>query len=93
MDINYNNDFNSFNNKYLENIESYISVNKEIYENLVSQINFNFLLIVFTLSCVSGFIFCIKKQNDGYLLVKTNHNTNNDTSNNTNILVHGYLVD
>ena len=93
MVINYNSDFNSFNNKYLENIESYISVNKEIYENLISQVNFNFLLIIFTLSCVGGFIFCIKKQNDGYLLVKTNHNTNDDTSNNTNILVHGYLVD
>jgi len=87
MNVNYSNDFNSFNNYYLDNIKSYIIINKEIYENLISQVNYNFLLILFTLSCFGSFIFCIKKHNDDYLLVKTNTNSN------TNLLVNGYLVD
>ena len=49
MDTNYNSDI--LNTIYLENIENYVVINEEIYKNIISSIQYNYLLILFTMSC------------------------------------------
>tara|TARA_Y100000816_G_C25869389_1_gene453784 strand:+ start:448 stop:693 length:246 start_codon:yes stop_codon:yes gene_type:complete len=68
MDTNYNSD--SLNALYLENTENYIVINEEMYKAIISNIECNYLLILFTMSCFVSFIYCIKKPKNDYVLIK-----------------------
>ena len=47
MDTNFNSD--GLNTVYLENIENYVVINEEMYKSIVSSIECNYLLILFTI--------------------------------------------
>ena len=71
MDTNYNNDVLS--TIYLENIENYIVINEEIYKNIISNIEYNYLLIIFTMSCFVGILCSIRREKNEYLLVENSN--------------------
>jgi hypothetical protein len=57
--------------------ENLILMNKDMYLYIINNIQLNQLLILFTLSCTVGFIFCGKKQKqkeieNKYILVSSN---------------------
>lgn len=55
--------------------ENLILMNKDMYLYIINNIQLNQLLILFTLSCTVGFIFCGKKQKEienKYILVSSN---------------------
>ena len=71
MDTNYNNDLLS--TIYLENIENYIVINEETYKNIISNIEYNYLLIIFTMSCFVGILCSIRREKNEYLLVENSN--------------------
>ena len=71
MDTNYNNDVLS--TIYLENIENYIVINEETYKNIISNIEYNYLLILFTMSCFVGILCSIKREKNEYLLIENSN--------------------
>ena len=56
MDVNYNTDL--IETIYLENIENYVIINEEMYKTIISNIGYNYLLILFTMSCFVGALCC-----------------------------------
>jgi hypothetical protein len=68
MDINYNSDI--LDNIYLDNIQHYVLINEEMYENIIGSLGLNYLLILFTISCFTGFVCCIKKPKNDYVLIQ-----------------------
>ena len=68
MDTNFNND--NLNTIYLENIENYVILNEEMYKTILSNIDTNFLLFLFTISCFTTVLCCMKKSNNDYTLIK-----------------------
>ncbi len=68
MDTNYNNDHLS--DVYLKNIENYVVINEEMYKSIVSSIECNYLLILFTMSCFVGILCKIKKPKNEYVLIQ-----------------------
>ena len=68
MDTNFNSD--SLNAVYLENIENYVVINEEMYKSIVSSIECNYLLILFTMSCFVGILCSIKKPKNDYVLIQ-----------------------
>ena len=68
MDTNFNND--NLNTLYLENIENYVILNEEMYKAILSNIDTNFLLFLFTISCFTSVLCCMKKSNNDYTLIK-----------------------
>ena len=54
-------------NKYSE---SFIIMTDSMYNNLLNSINFNYLLIIFTIGCFSTLI-CCNKNNNRYKLIST----------------------
>ena len=68
MDTNYNSDI--LNTIYLENIENYVVINEEMYKNIISSIECNYLLILFTMSCFAGLLCTMKKPKNDYVLIQ-----------------------
>ena len=68
MDTNFNND--GLNAVYLENIENYVVINEEMYKSIVSSIECNYLLILFTMSCFVGILCSMKKPKNDYVLIE-----------------------
>tara|TARA_B110000014_G_C20058344_1_gene550996 strand:+ start:51 stop:296 length:246 start_codon:yes stop_codon:yes gene_type:complete len=68
MDTNYNNDH--LNAVYLENIENYVVINEEMYKTIISSIQCNYLLILFTMSCFAGLLCSMKKPKNDYVLIQ-----------------------
>tara|TARA_B100000424_G_C22877732_1_gene467274 strand:+ start:873 stop:1118 length:246 start_codon:yes stop_codon:yes gene_type:complete len=68
MDINYNSDM--IHAIYLETIENYVVINEEMYKTIMSNINCNYLLILFTLSCFVSLMCSMKKPKNDYVLVQ-----------------------
>ena len=68
MDTNFNSD--GLNAIYLENIENYVVINEEMYKSIVSSIECNYLLILFTMSCFVGILCSIKKPKNDYVLIQ-----------------------
>tara|TARA_B100000963_G_scaffold336107_1_gene330858 strand:+ start:526 stop:771 length:246 start_codon:yes stop_codon:yes gene_type:complete len=68
MDTNFNND--NLNTLYLENIENYVILNEEMYKAILSNIDTNFLLFLFTITCFTTVLCCMKKSNNDYTLIK-----------------------
>jgi len=48
--------------------ESLVVMSNDIYSNIISQINMNYLLIIFTMGCVSSLFLC-NRQDKGYVPV------------------------
>ena len=68
MDTNYYN--NNLDTIYLENIENYVIINEEMYKTIMSNIGYNFLLILFSMSCFVGVLCSMKKTKKDYILVQ-----------------------
>ena len=68
MDTNYNNDVTS--SIYLENIENYVIINEEMYKTIISNIGYNYFLILFSMSCFIGLLCSIKKPKNDYILIE-----------------------
>ncbi len=48
--------------------ESLVLMSNDLYSNIISQINMNYLLIIFTMGCVSSLFLCNKKDKE-YVMV------------------------
>lgn len=48
--------------------ESFVLVSNDIYNDIISQININYLLIIFTMGCVGSLIMC-NRQDKEYVMV------------------------
>ena len=68
MDTNFNSD--GLNAIYLENIENYVLLNEQMYKTIVSSIECNYLLILFTMSCFVGILCSMKKPKNDYVLIQ-----------------------
>ena len=68
MDVNYNTDL--IETIYLENIENYVIINEEMYKTIISNIGYNYLLILFSMSCFVGALCCVKKKKNEYILLE-----------------------
>ena len=68
MDTNFNS--NSLNTIYLENIENYLLINKEMCRSILLNIEYNYLLILFSMSCFLGILCSMKKQKNDYVLIQ-----------------------
>ena len=68
MDTKFNSD--GLNAVYLENIENYVVINEEMYKSIVSSIECNYLLILFTMSCFVGILCSMKKPKNDYVLIQ-----------------------
>tara|TARA_B100001057_G_C22653787_1_gene873179 strand:+ start:657 stop:911 length:255 start_codon:yes stop_codon:yes gene_type:complete len=71
MDTNYNTDV--IRTIYLENIENFGIINDEIYKIIISNIEYSYVLILFTISCFIVLLCNIKnskKSKNEYILVK-----------------------
>ena len=68
MDVNTN--YDVLESIYLENIENYVVINKEMYKTIVSNIEYNYLLILFTMSCFVGILCSMKKSKNDYVLIQ-----------------------
>ena len=69
MDVNYISDFNVLNDQYLINLKKYIKMNENMHNYLLDNMNINFLLILFTISCVFSLVFS-NKRHTGYLQIQ-----------------------
>ena len=49
---------------------SFVLVSNDMYSNIISQININYLLIIFTMGCVGSLFLCNKKDKE-YIRVAT----------------------
>ena len=72
MDVNTN--YNILESIYLENIENYVVISEEMYKTVIKNINMNYLLILFTMSCLSTILLCPRKKTiqNKYILIKKN---------------------
>ena len=68
MDANYNSDH--IETIYLENIQNYVIINEEMYKTIISNIGYNYLLILFSMTCFVGALCSIKKRKNDYVLVE-----------------------
>ncbi len=68
MNTNYNSYY--LNTLYLENIKNYIIINEEMYKSIMSSIQYNYLLILFTMSCFVGILCSYKKPKHDYKLIQ-----------------------
>lgn len=70
MDTNYFYNNDNLNTIYLENLDNYVILDEEIYKNILTSIEYNYLLILFSISCFSTIIYCMKKQKNEYVLIQ-----------------------
>ena len=70
MDVNYISDFNLLNEQYLINLKKYIILNENMHNYLLYNTNMNFLLILFTMSCLCSLVYSNKRQRGGYLHIQ-----------------------
>ena len=77
MDVNTN--YNILESIYLENIENYVVISEEMYKTVIKNINMNYLLILFTMSCLSTILLCPRKKTiqNKYILVPSNEKETN----------------
>ena len=77
MDANTN--YNILESIYLENIDNYVVISEEMYKTIIENINMNYLLILFTMSCLSTILLCPRKQSiqNKYVVVPTNDKETN----------------
>ena len=56
--------------KNLYTIQNYYIVDEKMFDSIINNINYNYLLILFTMTCVCGLVCSIKKPNNDYLLIQ-----------------------
>ena len=56
----------------LDDIQTIVLIDKEKYDYLLDNIYMNYLLIIFTMSCVCGLLCSYKKREKDYTIVSTN---------------------
>ena len=54
----------------LYTIQNYYIIDEKMFDDIINNINYNYLLILFTMTCVCSLISSINKSNDGYLLIQ-----------------------
>jgi len=62
-----------YNENYLLNIEDinrYVIIDDFSYRWILTNIKYNYLMILFTMSCVSTLVCCYKKSKNEYILVQ-----------------------
>ena len=65
MDTNSNQDF-LFN---VDDIYTYVVIDEQTYRWILKNIDYNYLLIIFTMSCIFSLVCCYKKPQHHYMLV------------------------
>ncbi len=56
--------------KNLYTIQNYYIVDEKMFDSIINNINYNHLLILFTMSCVCGLLCSIKRPNKNYHLIQ-----------------------
>jgi hypothetical protein len=54
----------------IQNFQNYYIIDEEKFDYIINNINYNYLLILFTMTCVCSLISSINKSNDGYLRIQ-----------------------
>ncbi len=54
----------------LYNIQNYYIIDEEKFDYIINNINYNYLLILFTMTCICSLISSINKSNNDYLLIQ-----------------------
>ena len=65
MDTNYHEDF-----MIVQDIDRYVVIDEDTYRWILANINCNYLLILFTMSCVASLICSHRKRKDDYVLIQ-----------------------
>ena len=65
MDTNYHEDF-----MIIQDIDRYVVMDEDTYRWILANINCNYLLILFTMSCVCALVCSYKKPKNDYVLVQ-----------------------
>ena len=65
MDTNYHEDF-----MIVQDIDRYVVIDEDTYRWILANINCNYLLILFTMSCVASLVCSYKKPKNDYVLVQ-----------------------
>ena len=65
MDTNFNEDY-----VIIRDIDNYVVLDEDIYKSIIQNINCNYLMILFTITCFSTIIFCNRKPKNDYVLVQ-----------------------
>ena len=61
---------NAISYNLIADISEYIIIDRSIYRKILTNIDYNYLLIIFTMSCVSSLICLYKKPTDRYSLIQ-----------------------
>ena len=61
---------NAISYNLIADISEYIIIDRSIYRKILTNIDYNYLLIIFTMSCVSSLICLYKKPKDRYTLIQ-----------------------
>jgi len=65
MDTNYHEDF-----MIVQDIDRYVIMDEDTYRWILANINCNYLMILFTMSCVCALVCSYKKHKNDYVLVQ-----------------------
>ena len=65
MDTNYHEDF-----MIVQDIDRYVVIDEDTYRWILANINCNYLMILFTMSCVCALVCSYKKPKNDYVLVQ-----------------------
>jgi len=65
MDSNYHEDF-----MIVQDIDRYVIMDEDTYRWILANINCNYLMILFTMSCVCALVCSYKKPKNDYVLVQ-----------------------
>lgn len=65
MDTNYHEDF-----MIVQDIDRYVIMDEDTYRWILANINCNYLMILFTMSCVCALVCSYKKPKNDYVLVQ-----------------------
>ena len=70
LDKTYHNSLD--NNLIMSGSNMYFVLDEHMYKTILKNIDINFLLSLFTLSCICSIVFCIKKHKSEYVLISNN---------------------
>ena len=65
MDTNYHEDF-----MIVQDIDRYVIMDEDTYRWILANINCNYLMILFTMSCICALVCSYKKPKNDYVLVQ-----------------------
>jgi len=65
MDTNYHEDF-----MIVQDIDRYVIMDEDTYRWILAHINCNYLMILFTMSCICALVCSYKKPKNDYVLVQ-----------------------